>query len=129
MAQTMKAFERHSLAMHRRGTTIWIEQLSSGNVSLTLDSEDTHCRRIPTCKSSGRHLSATLCRNSPKHKPSQLPLTTPLQNQLRNTKRFSKPLATPPLLKPHLGRRCDIMLVVCKLFHRKTSLIELKTDY
>jgi hypothetical protein len=37
--------------------------------------------------------------------------------------------ATPPLLKQPLGRRYDIILVVCKQFHRKISLIELKTGY
>jgi hypothetical protein len=32
------------------------------------------------------------------------------------------------LLKPHLGKEYDIMLVVCRQFHLKNSLIELKTD-
>jgi len=62
-------------------------------------------------------------------RPWQHPLTTRLQNLLTSTKPFSKHLATLLLHKAHLEREYDIMLEVCKQFHLKTSLTELKTDY
>ena len=98
-------FERHSLAIHRRGTTPPTKQLSSGSVFLTADFTNTPYATDSNMQQLWKSFERYLVQKFPKAETLATPFNDPIAQSIEEYQAFLKTLGYSPIAKAAYGKK------------------------